>query len=388
MANIRGVAARAEVSIATVSHVFNGTRPVSDEVRERVLQAAADLHYYPNYLARSLTTKKTGTVGMVVSDMSNPFFAELIYGVEKTLSAQQYNLMICNTEDDPHKEEAYLKVLMAKRVDGIIAAATSEKWATLQVAEAHSFPLVFIDLRVEGVRGPLVCSTNEDGAYRGVAHLIADGHRSIGILAGMPTMSSMRERLAGYRRALAEHGIAYDERLARFSRLSVEAGAHEMKAVMREAPRPAAVFLNNNLLALGALIGLQELGLAAPDDVALVGYDDAPWTRIADPPLTVVRQPNYEMGTLAGQLMLQQLRGEAVPRTSITLQSDLLVRQSCRADRHGASIRPSGRQFKRRWQGPTPEGGGRGAAMETESPSVASTSREPSRRLRADGEDR
>jgi len=341
MANIRGVAARAEVSIATVSHVFNGTRPVSDEVRECVLQAAADLHYYPNHLARSLTTKKTGTVGMVVSDMSNPFFAELIYGAEKTLSAEQYNLMICNTEGDPRREEAYLKLLMAKRVDGIIAAVTSEKWATLQVAEAHSFPLVFIDLRVEGVRGPLVCGANEDGAYQGVSHLIEDGHRSIGILAGMPTMSTMDERLAGYRRALAEHAIPYDERFVKFSRLSVEDGAQAMKALMRESPRPAAVFLNNNLLALGALIGLEELGLAAPDDVALVGYDDAPWTRIAAPPLTVVHQPNYEMGTLSGQLMLQQLRGEAVPRTTITLQSELIVRQSCRADRHGAHINPS-----------------------------------------------
>src|SRR5215469_1107075 len=131
MANIREVAKRAGVSIATVSHVFNDTRPVSDEVRQRVLQAAADLRYFPNYLARSLTTKKTGTVGMVVSDMSNPFFAELIHGVEKTLSAHQYNLMICNTEDNPSMEEEYLRLLMAKRVDGIVAAVASEKWAIL-----------------------------------------------------------------------------------------------------------------------------------------------------------------------------------------------------------------------------------------------------------------
>lgn len=363
MANIRGVAARAEVSIATVSHVFNGTRPVSDEVRERVLQVAADLHYYPNHLARSLTTKKTGTVGMVVSDMSNPFFAELIYGVEKTLSAEQYNLMICNTEGDPRREEAYLKLLMAKRVDGIIAAVTSEKWAVLQRAEANSFPLVFIDLRVEGVRGPLVCSTNEDGAYRGVSHLIADGHRSIGILAGMvATMSTMHERHDGYRRALAEHGIPYDEQLVKFSRFSVEDGAQAMKALMQGAPRPEAVFLNNNLLALGALVGLQECGLAAPDDVALVGYDDAPWTRVTDPPLTVVRQPNYEMGTLSGQLMLQQLRGEAVPRTIITLQSELIVRQSCRVDRHGAPVHTSRHRVSQHQ--PAPEGGESDAALE------------------------
>jgi LacI family transcriptional regulator len=335
MANIREVAARAGVSIATVSHVLNGTRPVSDEVRSRVTQAAADLRYYPNHLARSLTTKKTGTVGMVVSDMSNPFFAELIHGVEKTLSAHQYNLMICNTEDNRYKEEEYLRLLMAKRVDGIVAAVASEKWATLQVAEASAFPLVFVDLRVEGVRGPVVCGANEEGAYQGVAHLIADGHRSIGILAGMPDMSTMRDRLAGYRRAIAEYGIPHEDRLVKFSRLETEAAAHQMRALMAEAPRPSAVFLNNNLLALGALFALQEIGLACPEDVALVCFDDVPWMRISDPPLTVLRQPNYEMGALAGQLLLQQLRGEPVPRTTVTLQAQLVVRQSCRADRHG-----------------------------------------------------
>jgi LacI family transcriptional regulator len=338
MANIREVAKRAGVSIATVSHVFNKTRPVSDEVRARVTQAAADLHYYPNYLARSLTTKKTGTIGMVVSDMSNPFFAELIHGVEKTLSAHQYNLMICNTEDNPYQEEEYLRLLMAKRVDGIVAAVASEKWAALQAAEARSFPLVFIDLRVEGVRGPLVCAANEEGAYQGIAHLIADGHRAIGILAGMPNMSTMRDRLAGYRRALAEHELPSEERLVKFSRLEVDAATQQMKALLAESPRPSAVFLNNNLLALGALIALQQIGLTCPEDVALACFDDAPWMCVADPPLTVLRQPTYEMGTLAGHLLLQQLRGEPVPRTAITLQPELIVRQSCRADRHRASL--------------------------------------------------
>jgi len=335
VANIREVAKRAGVSIATVSHVFNSTRPVSDEVRHRVQQAAADLRYYPNYLARSLTTKKTGTVGMVVSDMSNPFFAELIHGVEKTLSAQQYNLMICNTEDNPYKEEEYLRLLMAKRVDGIVAAVASEKWATLQAAEHADFPLVFVDLRIEGVLRPIVCGANEQGAHQGVAHLIADGHRSIGILAGVPSMSTMRDRLAGCRRALFEAGLSLDERLVKFSRLDVESATLQMKALLAEEPRPTAVFLNNNLLALGALIALQELGLTCPDDIALVSFDDAPWMRVADPPLTVLRQPNYEMGAMAGQLLLQQLRGEPVPRTTITLQPELIIRQSCRADRHG-----------------------------------------------------
>lgn len=167
----------------------------------RVTQAAADLQYYPNHLARSLTTKRTGTVGMVVSDMSNPFFAEIIRGFEATLRPQQYNLIVCNTEDDRSREEEELRLLMGKRVDGIAAAVTSETWATLQAAQNRAFPLVFLDLKVEGVQGPLVCGDNDLGAYQGVSHLIADGHTRICILAGMPGMSSMQNRLSGYRRA-------------------------------------------------------------------------------------------------------------------------------------------------------------------------------------------
>jgi len=339
IANIRDVARKAGVSIATVSHVFNSTRSVSDDVQRRVTQAAADLQYYPNHLARSLTTKRTGTVGMVVSDMSNPFFAELIRGFEAALRAHQYNLIVCNTEDDPYREEEALRLLMGKRVDGIAAAVASEKWATLQMAQDRSFPLVFIDLKVEGVAGPLVCGDNEAGAYQGVSHLIADGHSRIGILAGMPGMSSMRERLAGYHRALADHGLSRDEDSVKFSRLDVVSAAQQMEALLTQTPRPDAVFVNNNLLALGALNALQSLGLSCPEDVALACYDDAPWMTVSDPPLTVVRQPNHDMGVLAGRLLLEQIRGDVVPRMAITLQSELVVRQSCRADRHGAPVR-------------------------------------------------
>jgi LacI family transcriptional regulator len=180
----------------------------------------------------------------------------------------------------------------------------------------------------------VVCSDNEEAACQGVAHLIEDGHTSIGILAGMPGMSSMQERLAGYERALAEHGMLLDEGLIKYSRLDSVSAAKQMSALMLQTPRPTAVFLSNNILALGALIALQQLSLSCPADVSLVAYDDAPWMAIADPPLTVLRQPNYDMGVLAGQLLLQQLRGETVPRSTVQVSPELIVRQSCRPDRH------------------------------------------------------
>ena len=227
---------------------------------------------------------------------------------------------------------------MAKRVDGIVAAVASEKWASLQVAEDADFPLVFVDLRVDGVRGPVVCGANEQGAHHGVAHLIADGHRSIGMLAGVPGMSTMRDRLAGYRSALAEAGLSLDDRLVKYSRLDVESATYQMKALMAEDSRPTAVFLNNSLLALRRAHRPAGTRPQLPDDVALASFDDAPWMRVADPPMTVLRQPNFAMGSMAGQLLLQQLRGEPVPRTTITLQPELIIRQSCRADRHGAHV--------------------------------------------------
>jgi DNA-binding LacI/PurR family transcriptional regulator len=213
----------------------------------------------------------------------------------------------------------------------------------LQAAEDRAFPLVFIDLKVEGVLGPVVCVANEEGAYQAVSHLLEDGHVSIGILAGMPGMSTMRDRLAGYQRALAEHGIEYDERLVKFSRLDKDGATKQMTALLGQSSRPTAVFLNNNILALGALVALQSLGMSCPVDVSLAAFDDAPWMSIADPPLTVIRQPNYALGVLAAQLILQQLAGEFVPRTALTLQTELIVRQSCRADRHrqqGGTAKP------------------------------------------------
>ena len=201
---ISDVAKRAYVSKSTVSHVINGTRVVDAETKRRVLAAIADLGYRPNSVARSLTTRRTGTIGMIVSDASNQFFGDMLRGVEDVLRPANYALIVCNTDEALEREEHYLNLLLGQRVEGIIAAATSQKWAALTLAEASHTPIVFVDRRFEGLEGPYVGANNVQGAHQGTRHLIDCGYREIGILAGFQRLSSMSERLHGFRLALAE----------------------------------------------------------------------------------------------------------------------------------------------------------------------------------------
>jgi LacI family transcriptional regulator len=336
-ATIRSVARAANVSTATVSHVFNRTRPVSEDVRQRVVDVATQLNYYPNYFARGLTTRKSGTVGIVILDITNPYFAEIVRACEATLRPLDYNLIVCNTDGHEDTEEEYLRLLMSKRVDGIIAAVTSERWVALQLATAHGFPIIYVDHMAAGIDGPLVCVDNERGTYQCISHLIDDRHERIAIITGPTIIGSMRERLVGYRRALKDRGIEVDERLVKQSQQDVLSASQTMEELLSQEPRPSAVFLSNNIIALGALTAIRHLGLACPSDIALAAFDDVDWMSIADPPLTTVRQPTHDLGALATRLLMQLIQGEKVSESAIMLQPKLIIRESCRGDRHATS---------------------------------------------------
>jgi LacI family transcriptional regulator len=260
-ATIQDVAVRAGVSKTTVSHVINATRFVEEETRQRVLQAIQELHYRPSAAARSLTTKRTGTVGIVVSDVTNPFFGELLLGIEEVLRPQNYALMICNTNETLDYEAHYLNLLLNQRVDGIIAAATSQPWIELSKAEVQHTPVVFVDRAFDNLEGFYIGVNNKAGAYQGTQHLIHCGYRRIGILSGLDRLSTMRERLDGYCLALQEAGLSVNPKWIIPSQLSIEGGRQAMRALFSLPDIPEAVFINNNLLALGALLEMQELGL-------------------------------------------------------------------------------------------------------------------------------
>jgi LacI family transcriptional regulator len=334
LTTIQDVAKKAGVSTATVSHVLNSTRFVSGETRETVLQAIQELNYHPSTIARSLSTRKTNTIGMVVSHITNPFFGEMIRGVVDVITPQNYSLLLCTTEENPDQEEAYFRLLFGRAVDGFIAAATSRKWAAMQMLEAAQAPIVFVDRKFEGMSGPFVGVDNEGGAYQAVSHLIQDGHTRIGLVAGPSSMSTMQERLRGYRNALREHGIPFDEGLIACGDLGVDEGRRCALDLLHSPSHPTALFCNNNLLTLGTLLALKQSDRKCPDDVALAVFDDHPWAAVASPALTAVRQPAYEVGRTAATLMLQTLGGELIVQERVILETELIVRQSCKAGYH------------------------------------------------------
>jgi LacI family transcriptional regulator, galactose operon repressor len=326
---ISDVAERAAVSKATVSHVINQTRFVEEDTRQRVLQAVAALGYRPSTVARSLTTNRTQMIGVIVSDASNYFFAEVLQGIEAVLRPVDYALIICNTTEILEREAHYLDLLVRQRVDGIIAAATSQRWDVLTEVDTQHIPVVFVDRYFEGLNSPFVGVDNRKGASLGTTHLIQRGYRRIGILAGFQRLSTMRDRLAGFRQTLQEHAIPLAEEWVITSPLSIEGGCEAMRRLMTLTERPDAVFFNNNLLAAGGLLAIQELGLRCPEHVGLLTFDDHPWAAVSCPPLTVVYQPSREVGQIAAQMILNLINGRLPDVSHVILECQLIVRQSC-----------------------------------------------------------
>jgi LacI family transcriptional regulator len=280
-------------------------------------------------VARSLTTNRTGTIGIIVSDVSNYFFGEVLLGIEDIVRPENYSLVVCNTDEILEREDHYIDLLLRHRVDGIIAAATSQKWEVLRKAVIQHTPLVFVDRAYEGLAGPFVGVDNYGGTRIGVRYLIEHGHRKIGILAGFQRLSTMRERLAGFRDELAEHGIELPEEWVITSPLSIEAGYVAMRQLLNQPNRPTGVFMNNNLLSLGGLLAIQDLGIRCPEEIALIGFDDHPWAKVANPPLSVVRQPARQVGQKAAEILLKLINNEPIDSARVILNCELVIRGSC-----------------------------------------------------------
>lgn len=323
------VAERAGVSKATVSHVINETRFVEEVTKVRVRDAIEALGYRPNVAARSLTTQRTRIIGLIVSDVTNTFFAEIMRGIEDVLVDNGYSLMLCNTNEVLAREEYYIDILLRQGVDGIIAAAASQDWDALNEAAKLNIPIVMLDRTFDNAESPYVGVNNSHGAYLGTRHLIERGYRAIGILSGFQRLSTMRERLAGFEAALQEAELPLRKNWRVDSPLTIEDGKEAMTRLMSQAERPRAVFISNNLLSLGALMGLREMKLECPADVAIVGFDDHPWAQVSDPPLTVVRQPTYAIGEAAAHTVLKALNDGAAAISPALFQCQLVARQSC-----------------------------------------------------------
>ena len=328
MATIKDVAKRAGVSVATVSYVINGTRNVAPETAARVRAAMEELSYHPNAVAQSLRTRTTHVIGAVISDISNPFFATLIRGAEDCARENGYSLLICNTSEKLENELVYLQLLSRKRVDGMIIAPTGKNDGLIKDLIERGMQIVFIDRKVEGVAAPAVLSENEEGAYQATRYLIEQGHRKIGIVLGLPHVSTTTERLHGYERALAEAGIAADPSLIVYGHSQVEGARKASVTLLDRADRPSAVFATNNLMTIGLMMAIHDLELRCPQDVSVIGFDDFDWAAAFNPPLTTVAQDPYLIGEKAVEILFANLNQHNRSTVEVRIPTRFLRRGS------------------------------------------------------------
>jgi LacI family fructose operon transcriptional repressor len=326
MATIQDVAEKAGVSTASVSRVLSGKEHVSEEMRARVMAAVEELDYQPNLVARSLRSQRSSTVGLIVSDIRNPFFTDVSRAVEDTVHEQRYALFLCNTDENPQKESLYLDQMQAQNVAGIIYSPTrqsADNFADLDI----SVPTVIIDRAVRSSDVDMVLIDNVDAAYRLTEHLIMNGYRRIAGLFGEASVTG-RERRQGYEQALQAHDLAPPEGQARYIPPKIEAGKATARALLRQGQPPDAIVTTNSLLTAGALMAIREEGFNIPEQVGLVGFDETTWGALVEPAVTIIAQPTYEIGATAAELLLQRVeKPDRAPR-KVILQGKLTVRGS------------------------------------------------------------
>lgn len=332
MTTIQDVARRAGVSTATVSRVISGRGYVSPATREQVLVAADELDYVPNGLARSLKTQRSGLIALLVPEIVNSFYTTISRGVEDVANASGLQVILGNTDESVGKERAYVELMIATRVDGVIIAPAGRTANALKPLLASAVPTVLVDRAVAGFPADVVRGDSMAASGTLAKHLLALGHQRITLINGHRDTSVARDREAGFRAAMADAGVTVDERLISSGTWFIDDAEVRTGAILDEDTPPTAILAANNFMAIGALRSLRKRGRRVPEDVALVCFDDIPDAAEVDPFLTAMAQPAYTMGTLAMQLLLERISGtfRDSPR-EIILSSHLLIRRSCGA---------------------------------------------------------
>jgi LacI family transcriptional regulator len=343
---IRDIARLAGVSVATVSGVLNNKPTVKPALVDRVKKAMDALDYHPDQVARSLRMRHTNTVGMVIADVTNPFFTDVIRGVEKEAQSNGYSVILCDSNEDPALERHYLSTLFSRRVDGVLLAPTSSPSA--HEPRVHKrFPIVLIDRIPLGYTGDAVMTDSFSAAYDGTRHLIELGHRQIAIITGQLNLSNGLDRLEGFRKALQEEHLALPDKYVQQGDFQLESGYRSGLELMRLPVPPTAIFSCNNKMTLGLMRALGELHVRCPDAVSVLGFDDFEWSAYFTPRLTTIAQASNEMGRQAMRLLLRKLQAtpgndglpNESPETTVKLKAELRVRDSTSAP---ASMNNSG----------------------------------------------
>ena len=328
MPTVHDVAKRAGVAPITVSRVINNSGYISDATRDRVETVIKEIGYVPNTLARGLRSKRTNTMALIVTDITNPYFTLMARGVEDIAGNSNYAVIYCNTDESETKEEKYANILAQRQVDGVLLVPAGGNDKTIKFFKTNGISVVVLDRRIPGVETDFVCSDSVDGAKLLVKLLIRLGHKRIAIITGTKSVSTSVDRVTGYKQALREAGLSENE-LVCYGEFNQQSGYELTKQVMTQLPKPTAIFGANNFILIGIIKALNDLKVNVPEDVSVVGFDDLPESMLVTPFLTVATQPAYEMGRLATELLLNRISGDPTKKCQeLILPTEIIERKS------------------------------------------------------------
>lgn len=331
MATMKDIAKLAGVSTSTVSHVINKSRFVSDAISERVNKAAQDLNYRPSALARSLKLNRTRTIGMLVSSSTNPFFGEVVKGVERSCYQQGYNLILCNTEGDNERMHESINTLLQKRVDGVILMCSSLEGERLDVLDQYpDIPVVVMDWGPMQFTSDKIQDNSLRGGYMATKHLIESGHKEIGCITGPLVKHQAQMRYKGYKRALNEAGLSFKAEWIIESDFECEGGYQAFNKMHQAGVLPSAIFVCNDMMSMGVINAASEKGIGIPDDLSIIGYDDIYIAKFMTPSLTTIHQPKYRLGKAAVETLLYRLENSETEVQVVQLEPALIERATVR----------------------------------------------------------
>ncbi len=329
MNTLKDVAKLAGVSTATVSHVINGTRFVSDELQKKVNDAMSALDYQPNMMARALKMGFQKTIGVIVPDCTNPFFAEISRAIDRYCFSKGYNIILCNTDNNLDQQSSYTNMLISKHIDGVIFISSDNSEEDVEKFQKHSIPIVIADRIGKYHNVDSIIVDNEKGGYEATKYLINRGFTKIGCISGPSFISSSSQRVLGYKRALKESNIELIDEYISVGDFHFAGGITAANAFLNLKNRVEAVFATNDMMALGFIDTLRNQGVSVPQDVSVIGYDNIQLAQFMSPKLTTVAQPLEELAQTATNLLLKKIKKQSNSKKIIKLNPVIIERESC-----------------------------------------------------------
>ncbi len=327
---IKDIAEKLNISYSTVSRALNNKYGVKAETREKILEASKEMNYHPNAIARGLVNRQTHTIGLIIPDIKNPFYPEIAGGIEEIAADSGYNVFLCNTNWSKDRENQYINLLSERRVDGIIAAPVSSSVRNLEMNVHKRIPLVYVSKAPEDTDNSFVVIDDVRGGFLATKHLIESGYETIGFIGAADGDINTDERFKGYVTAFEKFGMVPDDKYVRCGDFRQTTGYNIIRSMIKENDYPRAIFAENDLIALGVIQAVKDLGLKVPGDIAIVGFDDIPIASMQEIQLSTICQPKYQMGKIAFENLLEIIKGNNKENSSrkVILEPELIVRSS------------------------------------------------------------